>query len=111
MFELHALKGIDLDIRKGELVSFMGASGSGNSTLLNVIGILNNYDEGEYYLGGCLIKNQSRMQAAQLRNEMIGFIYQSFNLINFKNALENVALPLYHQRQQILREYQEILFR
>lgn len=94
---LHVLKGIDLDIHRGELVSIMGASGSGKSTLLNVIGILDTYDEGEYYLGGCLIKNQSRMQSAQLRNEMIGFIYQSFNLINFKNALENVALPLYYR--------------
>ena len=108
---LHVLKGIDLDIRKGELVSIMGASGSGKSTLLNVIGILDTYDEGEYYLGGCLIKNQSRMQSAQLRNEMIGFIYQSFNLINFKNALENVALPLYYRgvdretRNRLAMEY------
>ncbi|MCQ2117881.1 MAG: ABC transporter ATP-binding protein [Bacteroidales bacterium] len=94
---LHVLKGVDLDIRRGELVSIMGASGSGKSTLLNIIGILDTYDEGEYYLGGYLIKNQSKMQSALLRNELIGFIFQSFNLINFKNAMENVALPLYYR--------------
>lgn len=94
---LHVLKGINLDIAKGELVSIMGASGSGKSTLLNILGILDNYDTGEYYLDNVLIKNQSETKAAELRNRMIGFIFQSFNLISFKNALENVALPLYYQ--------------
>lgn len=95
---LHVLKGIDLTIEKGELVSIMGASGSGKSTLLNILGILDNYDEGNYYLNDILIKNLSETRAAELRNQMIGFIFQSFNLINFKNALENVALPLYYQK-------------
>ncbi len=94
---LHVLKGIDLEIRKGELVSIMGASGSGKSTLLNILGILDNYDSGEYYLNGTLIKNLSENRAAELRNRMIGFVFQSFNLINYKNALENVALPLFYQ--------------
>ena len=94
---LHVLKGIDLEIGKGELVSIMGASGSGKSTLLNILGILDNYDNGEYYLNDVLIKNLSETKAAEYRNKMIGFIFQSFNLINFKNALENVALPLYYQ--------------
>lgn len=94
---LHVLKGIDLDIKKGELVSIMGSSGSGKSTLLNVIGILDNHDEGEYVLDGLPIKNLSEKKAAQLRNEMIGFVFQSFNLISFKNAMENVALPLYYK--------------
>ena len=94
---LHVLKGIDLDIRKGEFVSIMGASGSGNSTLLNILGILDNYDTGEYYLNGTLIKNLSENKAAEYRNRMIGFIFQSFNLISFKDAVENVALPLFYQ--------------
>ena len=94
---LHVLKGIDLEIKKGEYVSIMGASGSGKSTLLNILGILDNYDTGDYYLNGTLIKNLSEKQAALYRNEMIGFVFQSFNLINFKNALENVALPLYYK--------------
>jgi putative ABC transport system ATP-binding protein len=94
---LHVLKGIDLDIKKGELVSIMGSSGSGKSTLLNVIGILDNHDEGEYILDGLPIKDLSEKKAAQLRNEMIGFVFQSFNLISFKNAMENVALPLYYR--------------
>ena len=94
---LHVLKGIDLDIEKGEMVSVMGASGSGKSTLLNILGILDTYDTGDYYLDGQLIKNLSETRAAELRNRMIGFIFQSFNLITFKNALENVALPLYYQ--------------
>jgi putative ABC transport system ATP-binding protein len=94
---LHVLKGIDLDIKKGELVSIMGSSGSGKSTLLNVIGILDNLDEGEYILDGLPIKDLSEKKAAQLRNEMIGFVFQSFNLISFKNAMENVALPLYYK--------------
>lgn len=94
---LHVLKGIDLDIDKGEMVSIMGASGSGKSTLLNILGILDTYDTGTYTLNGQLIQDLSESRAAELRNRMIGFIFQSFNLINFKNAMENVALPLYYQ--------------
>jgi len=94
---LHVLKGIDLDIAEGELVSIMGASGSGKSTLLNILGILDDYDEGEYYLAGTLIKNLSETRAADYRNRMIGFIFQSFNLIGFKTAVENVELPLFYQ--------------
>ena len=94
---LHVLKGIDLTIQKGEMVAIMGASGSGKSTLLNIIGILDTYDEGDYYLNNQLIKDIRESRAAELRNRMIGFIFQSFNLISFKNALENVALPLYYQ--------------
>jgi putative ABC transport system ATP-binding protein len=94
---LHVLKGIDLDIKKGELVSIMGSSGSGKSTLLNVIGILDNHDEGEYILDGLTIRDLTEKKAAHLRNEMIGFVFQSFNLISFKNAMENVALPLYYK--------------
>ncbi len=95
---LHVLKGIDLEIDKGELVSIMGSSGSGKSTLLNIIGILDNYDEGEYKLNGELIRDMSEKKAAWYRNQMIGFVFQSFNLISFKNAMENVALPLYYQK-------------
>ena len=95
---LHVLKGISLEIEAGEYVSIMGASGSGKSTLLNILGILDEYDAGEYYLNGTLIKNLNERQAALYRNEMIGFVFQSFNLINFKNALENVALPLYYKK-------------
>ena len=94
---LHVLKGINLDIERGEFVSIMGASGSGKSTLLNILGILDNYDDGEYYLNNVLIKNLSETKSAEYRNRMIGFIFQSFNLISFKNAVENVALPLYYQ--------------
>ncbi|MBP8850127.1 MAG: ABC transporter ATP-binding protein [Breznakibacter sp.] len=94
---LHVLKGVDVDIKEGEMVSFMGASGSGKSTLLNILGILDNYDSGEYLLDGKLIKNLSETKAAMYRNNYIGFIFQSFNLISFKTALENVALPLYYQ--------------
>ena len=94
---LHVLKGIDLHIAEKEFVSIMGSSGSGKSTLLNILGILDNYDTGEYYLNGTLIKNLSETKAATYRNRMIGFIFQSFNLINFKNAMENVALPLFYQ--------------
>lgn len=94
---LHVLKGINLDIKEGEMVSIMGASGSGKSTLLNILGILDDYDSGSYYLNGTLIKNLNETQAAAYRNKMIGFIFQSFNLINYKNALENVALPLYYK--------------
>ncbi len=94
---LHVLKGINLEINKGELVSIMGASGSGKSTLLNILGILDNYDSGEYHLDRTLIKNLSENKAAEYRNRMIGFVFQSFNLINYKNAIENVALPLFYQ--------------
>lgn len=108
---LHVLKGIDLEINQGEFVSIMGSSGSGKSTLLNILGILDTYDLGEYYLGGKLVKNMSETKAAQYRNETLGFIFQSFNLISFKNAMENVALPLYYQgvrrkkRNKIAMEY------
>jgi putative ABC transport system ATP-binding protein len=95
--KLHVLKGIDMTIEKGEMVSIMGSSGSGKSTLLNIIGILDNYDQGEYFLDGHLIKNLSQTQAAHYRNKLLGFIFQSFNLLSFKNAVENVALPLYYQ--------------
>lgn len=94
---VHVLKGVNLHIDKGELVSIMGASGSGKSTLLNILGILDNYDTGSYVLDGKLIKNLSENQAADYRNRMIGFVFQSFNLINYKTALENVALPLFYQ--------------
>ena len=95
---LHVLKGLDLDIDEGEFVSIMGSSGSGTSTLLNILGILDDYDEGSYYLGGRLMQGLNETKAAMTRNEMIGFIFQSFNLISFKNAVENVALPLYYQK-------------
>lgn len=94
---LHVLKGVSLDIEEGELVSIMGASGSGKSTLLNILGILDNYDSGEYLLDGTLIKDLSETRAAEYRNHMIGFIFQSFNLIGFKTAVENVELPLLYQ--------------
>ena len=94
---LHVLKGINLSIERGELVSIMGASGSGNSTLLNILGILDNYDSGDYFLDGVLIKDLSENKAAEFRNRMIGFVFQSFNLISYKNAVENVALPLFYQ--------------
>lgn len=94
---LHVLKDINLEIERGELVSIMGASGSGKSTLLNILGILDNYDSGEYRLDGTLIKNLCENRAADYRNRMIGFVFQSFNLINYKNAVENVALPLFYQ--------------
>ena len=94
---LHVLKGINLTIGRGEFVSIMGASGSGKSTLLNILGILDNYDTGDYYLNNVLIKDLSETKAAEYRNRMIGFIFQSFNLISFKDAVENVALPLFYQ--------------
>ena len=112
---LHVLKGINLDIEEGEFVSIMGASGSGKSTLLNILGILDNYDSGEYVLGGTLIKDLSERRAAKYRNRMIGFIFQSFNLIGFKTAAENVELPLFYQgvgrkaRRQLAMEYLERL--
>ena len=108
---LHVLKGIDLAIERGEFVSIMGASGSGKSTLLNILGILDNYDTGEYYIDGKLIKNLTEKQAADYRNRMIGFIFQSYNLIGFKTAVENVELPLFYQgvprkkRHQMAMEY------
>jgi putative ABC transport system ATP-binding protein len=108
---LHVLKGLDLDIEEGEFVSIMGSSGSGKSTLLNIVGILDDYDQGTYHLGGKLIQGLNETKAALTRNQMIGFIFQSFNLISFKNAMENVALPLYYQkvnrkkRNQIALEY------
>lgn len=94
---VHVLKDINLEIEKGELVSIMGASGSGKSTLLNILGILDGYDTGDYYLNGTLIKYLSENRAAELRNRMIGFVFQSFNLITYKNAIDNVALPLFYQ--------------
>ena len=94
---LHVLKGIDMAIDKGEFVSIMGASGSGKSTLLNILGILDDYDSGEYWLDGKLMKNLSEKQAAEYRNKQIGFIFQSFNLIGFKTAVENVELPLFYK--------------
>lgn len=112
---LHVLKGINLDIAKGEFVSIMGASGSGKSTLLNILGILDNYDTGEYMLNGTLIKDLSERKAAEYRNRMIGFIFQSFNLIGFKTAVENVELPLFYQgvgrktRHRLAMEYLERL--
>jgi len=96
--ELHVLKGLDLDIASGSFVSIMGSSGSGKSTLLNILGILDEYDEGEYYLDNHLIKDLSQTNAANYRNNLIGFVFQSFNLLAFKTAQENVALPLYYQK-------------
>jgi putative ABC transport system ATP-binding protein len=109
--KLHVLKGISLDIEKGEFVSIMGSSGSGKSTLLNLLGILDSYDEGEYLLNNTLVKGLSERKAAHYRNAMIGFVFQQFNLISYKNALENVALPLFYQgvnrrkRNTIAMEY------
>lgn len=112
---LHVLKGIDLHIAEGEFVSIMGASGSGKSTMLNILGILDDYDSGNYYLNGTLIKNLNETKSAEYRNQMIGFIFQSFNLIPFKNAMENVALPLYYKgisrkkRQIMAMEYLDMM--
>ena len=111
--QLQVLKGIDLTINEGELVSIMGSSGTGKSTLLNIIGILDDYDSGTYHLNNTLIQNLSETKAAQYRNKLLGFVFQSFNLVNFKNAMENVALPLYYQgvsrrkRNKIALEYLE----
>jgi putative ABC transport system ATP-binding protein len=108
---LHVLKGVSMDIAQGEFVSIMGASGSGKSTLLNILGILDNYDSGMYTLAGTPIRNLSETRAAEYRNRMIGFIFQSFNLIAFKTAVENVELPLFyqgvsrHRRHQMAMEY------
>ena len=95
---LHVLKGLNFSIGEGELVAIMGSSGSGKSTLLNILGMLDEADSGEYTLDGVPIKNLNETKAAQYRNKFLGFIFQSFNLINYKNAIENVALPLYYQR-------------
>jgi putative ABC transport system ATP-binding protein len=94
---LHVLKGIDLHIKEGEFVSIMGSSGSGKSTLLNIVGLLDIHDEGNYYLNGQLIKDMNEKKAAMLRNKFLGFVFQSFNLISYKTAVENVALPLYYK--------------
>jgi|TARA_B110000967_G_C18896679_1_gene571211 putative ABC transport system ATP-binding protein len=94
---LHVLKGLDLHITEGEFVSIMGSSGSGKSTLLNIVGLLDVHDEGDYYLNGQLIKDMNEKKAALLRNKFLGFVFQSFNLISYKTALENVALPLYYK--------------
>ena len=108
---LHVLKGLDLNIKEGEFVSIMGSSGSGKSTLLNIIGLLDTHDEGKYFLNDQLIENLDEKKAAILRNKFLGFVFQSFNLITYKNALENVALPLYYkgikrkERQRIAMEY------
>jgi putative ABC transport system ATP-binding protein len=110
---LHVLHDVELDIADGEFVAIMGASGSGKSTLLNILGILDDYDSGEYWLGDTLIRKLSETRAAEYRNRFIGFIFQSFNLLPFKTALENVALPLYYQgitrrkRNQIAMQYLE----
>lgn len=112
---LHVLKGIDLHIREGELVSIMGSSGSGKSTLLNILGVLDSFDQGSYLLAGHPVTNLSATDAAHLRNRLLGFVFQSFNLLPFKNAIENVALPLYYQgvgrRERNLRaeEYLEMV--
>lgn len=96
--KMHVLKGIDMHIKEGELVSIMGSSGSGKSTLLNILGLLDNYDNGSYMLNNILMQDLSQTKAAQLRNKFLGFVFQSFNLLSFKNAMENVALPLYYQK-------------
>ena len=109
--KLHVLKGMDLHIKEGEFVSIMGSSGSGKSTLLNIVGLLDTHDEGNYYLDGKLIEKLDEKKAAVLRNKFLGFVFQSFNLITYKTALENVALPLYYkglgrkERQKIALEY------
>ena len=95
--KMQVLRGIDMHVNQGEFVSIMGSSGSGKSTLLNILGILDDYDAGSYHLNGLHIKNLSQTKAAQLRNKFLGFVFQSFNLISFKNAVDNIALPLYYQ--------------
>jgi putative ABC transport system ATP-binding protein len=110
---LHVLRDVDLEVADGEFVAIMGASGSGKSTLLNILGILDDYDSGEYWLADTLIRNLSEARAAEYRNRFIGFVFQSFNLLPFKTAIENVALPLYYQgvarrkRNQIAAQYLE----
>src|SRR5687768_10236255 len=111
--DLHVLKNLDLEVRDGELVSIMGASGSGKSSLLNILGMLDDYDSGAYYLDGKLIRSLSERDAARYRNRFIGFVFQAFNLLAFKTAVENVALPLYYQgvtrkvRNKLALEYIE----
>jgi putative ABC transport system ATP-binding protein len=110
--KLHVLKGLNLNIGAGEMVSIMGSSGSGKSTLLNILGILDNYNDGEYVLNNTLIKKLTETKAAKLRNQYLGFVFQSFNLISYKNAAENVALPLYYQkvnRKERLKRANEFL--
>lgn len=108
---LHVLKGLNLHIKEGEFVSIMGSSGSGKSTLLNIVGLLDEHDDGEYFLNGQLIEKLDEKKAAILRNKFLGFVFQSFNLISYKTALENVALPLYYkgesrkQRLKIAMDY------
>jgi len=110
---LHVLKGLNLHIKEGEFVSIMGSSGSGKSTLLNIVGLLDTHDEGNYYLNGQLIKDMNEKKAAILRNKFLGFVFQSFNLISYKTALENVALPLYYkgmkrkERLEVAMDYLE----
>ena len=110
---LHVLRDVDVEVADGEFVAIMGASGSGKSTMLNILGILDEYDSGEYWLGDTLIRELSESRAAHYRNRFIGFVFQSFNLLPFKSALENVALPLYYQgvarrkRNQIAMQYLE----
>lgn len=110
---LHVLKGLDLHIKEGEFVSIMGSSGSGKSTLLNIVGLLDTHDSGEYILNGQVIEHLNEKKAAVLRNKFLGFVFQSFNLINYKTAIENVALPLYYkgigrkERQVMAMEYLE----
>ena len=110
---LHVLKGLSFHIKEGEMVSIMGSSGSGKSTLLNILGILDSYDSGSYYLNNQAVVKMSEKKAAWFRNNYLGFVFQSFNLISFKNAMENVALPLYYQkvsrkkRNKIAMEYLE----
>ncbi|MDD7884459.1 ABC transporter ATP-binding protein [Flavivirga sp. 57AJ16] len=107
---LHVLKGIDLKVEEGEMVAIMGSSGSGKSTLLNIIGMLDEADSGDYILDGLPIKNLTEKKAAIYRNKFLGFIFQSFNLINYKNALENVALPLYYQGMKRKERQEKALF-
>lgn len=108
---LHVLKGIDLTVEEGEMVAIMGSSGSGKSTLLNIIGLLDVQDKGDYILDGLCIEKLNETKAARLRNQLLGFVFQSFNLISFKNAMENVALPLYYhgvsrrRRNKLALEY------
>lgn len=102
---LHVLKGIDLNVEEGEMIAIMGSSGSGKSTLLNILGVLDSYDQGEYWLNQVKIKNPGETLAAEYRNKMIGFVFQSFNLIPYKTALENVALPLYYQNMSRKKRY------
>jgi len=108
---LHVLKGINFEVEEGELVAIMGSSGSGKSTLLNILGMLDNADEGEYILDQVPIENLDETKAANYRNKFLGFVFQSFNLINYKTALENVSLPLYYQgvkrkeRQEVALDY------